>query len=83
MLNKALSLLLAIFVCTAFGACKKSSKDDQAAKDKAWREQQTKKAIANYQKIVAEYPDTEYAVKAKDRLRALGAPQEAPPTPKK
>jgi outer membrane protein assembly factor BamD (BamD/ComL family) len=74
-------LLALVFASFALGlsACKKSAKDLKAAEEAKWRAEQKNKAIKNYQEIVKKYPESPFAAKAQERLRALGPA----PTPAK
>jgi TolA-binding protein len=71
----ATRFLLAL-VCASFAlglsACKKNPKDLKAAEEAKWRADQKNKAIKNYQEIVKKYPESPFAAKAQERLRALG-----------
>jgi outer membrane protein assembly factor BamD (BamD/ComL family) len=51
----------------------------KAAEEAKWRAEQKNKAIKNYQEIVKKYPESPFAAKAQERLRALGPA----PTPAK
>lgn len=67
-------IVLAAFICCAGTACKK--KPDQAAQkaqaEAKWREEQRQKAAKYYGDLVKNYPDSEYAKQAQERLSALG-----------
>ena len=53
-------------------SCKKKPSDLKAAAEAKWRAEQKQKAIKNYQEIVKKYPDSEFAAKAQERLKAIG-----------
>jgi outer membrane protein assembly factor BamD (BamD/ComL family) len=42
------------------------------SKDAKFKEQQLQKARASYQQLLKEYPNSEFASKAQERLSALG-----------
>ena len=73
----AVALLLAI-ACFFSGACKKNEAQSLAERKQQFQAQQRKKAIDNYQQILKKYPDSEFAAKAQERLRALSAQATAP-----
>lgn len=79
MASRITPFLLAGFMALGAVSCKKSSKDDAAAKIDTFRKQQRARAVKSYQELVKKYPDSEYAEKAKERIRALAPPS----TPKK
>lgn len=71
----ATRFLLAVLCTTftlGFTACKKSPADQKAAIEAKWRADQKQKAIKNYQEIVKKYPESPYAAKSQERLKALG-----------
>jgi hypothetical protein len=78
MLKRFAALLLAVAVCVLPAACKKSIAENVAEKRQQFQAQQRKRAIDNYQQIVKKYPETEFAAKAQERLRALNAPEQTP-----
>ena len=81
MLKRFAALLLATAVCLPGTACKKSVAQNLVEKRQEFQAQQRRKAIENYQQILKKYPDSEFAAKAQERLRALNA-QEQPPAKK-
>lgn len=74
----ALILLAAVISCGGV-ACKKDKKSTEAEKVAKFRAEQKKKAVNAYQELVKKYPDSQYADKAKERLKAIGPT----PAPKK
>lgn len=68
--------LLSLVLIAAFGilgvSCKKSKPDTALAQQEKFQAQQKALAIKAYQDLVKKYPDSEYAEKAQERLRALG-----------
>ena len=84
-LSRRLLLLLLAFAF-AFGstACehKKTAAEIHAEKVTAFRKKQKIQAIKAYNDLVTKFPDSEYAGKAKERLKVLG-PLPGTPTPAK
>ncbi len=78
MLKRFAALLLAAALCVGSAACKKSIAENYAEKRQQFQAQQRKRAIDNYQQILKKYPDTEFAAKAQERLRALNAVAQPP-----
>jgi TolA-binding protein len=74
----ALIIVAGLFAVGAT-SCKKSQKDLAAEKEAKFRAEQKARALKSYQELVKKYPDSEYAEKAKERIRALTPPS----TPKK
>ena len=72
MATRLLLALLCTSVALSLSACKKSPKDLKAAEEAKWRADQKAKAVKNYQELVKKYPDSPYAAKAQERLRAIG-----------
>ena len=72
--------ILLVFVA-AFAAgvlsCKKKPTDDAAARQAKFQADQRARALKTYQELVKKYPDTEYATKAQERIRALATPPPA------
>jgi len=77
MFQRIASLALIGFI--AFGAvsCKKKNTNNAAAAQAKFQTEQRKKALKAYQDLVKKYPDSEYAEKAKERIRALATPAPA------
>ena len=67
------AILLALGCGLLAPACKKTEAENLAEKNRQFQEQQRKRAIENYQQIIRKYPESEYAAKAQERLRALNA----------
>jgi len=84
-LLKKLPLLLALASLLGTTACehKKTAAEKQAEKVNAFRLHQKIEAIKAYKDIVDKFPDSEYAAKAKERLKVLGPPPATPPKVKK
>lgn len=55
-------------------SCKKSQKDVAEQKQAKFKAEQKARALKSYQDLVKKYPDSEYAEKAKERIRALTPP---------
>lgn len=72
MVQRIVLFIVAGAVALGGASCKKSQKDVTAEKQAKFRADQKAKAIARYQELVKKYPDSEYAEKAKERIRALG-----------
>ena len=70
---------LALIGLIAFGAvsCKKKSGSGAAAAQAKFQAEQKVRALKAYQDLVKKYPDSEYAEKAKERIRALATPAPA------
>lgn len=79
MVQRIASLTLAGLVAFGAASCKKSQKDIAAEKQAKFRAEQKARAVKAYQELVKKYPDSEYAEKAKERIRSLTPPA----TPKK
>jgi hypothetical protein len=77
MAKRSVLILLASTVLS-LPACKPDVKQQKAAEEAKWRADQKAKAVKNYQEIVSKYPDSPFAEKAKERIRALG-PAATPP----
>jgi outer membrane protein assembly factor BamD (BamD/ComL family) len=71
MVKRSLPILAAILVVHGGVACKKKPTVDSAAIQKKFQDAQRHRAIKAYDEIVAKYPDSPYAVKAKTRARLL------------
>lgn len=77
-----------LFFCCALGfgasGCseEKTQAQLQAEKVRVFRVKQRNLAIKKYQELVQNYPDSEFAAKARQRLQELGPPT-ATPAPKK
>jgi hypothetical protein len=80
MSTRFVSAFAALLLALTFGACKKTEAENVAEKRAQFQALQRRKAIENYQQIVQKYPDSEFAVKAQERLRELTGP--ATPTKK-
>jgi Outer membrane lipoprotein len=78
MLKRSAVLLVAAALCVCSAACKKSIAENVAEKRQQFQAQQRKRAIDNYQQILKKYPDSEFAAKAQERLRALNAAEQPP-----
>ena len=67
-----IALLLALSMATVFAGCsdKKAAEIYETAKFEELQDNR-EHAIKLYERIIAVYPSTEYAVKAKDRIEAL------------
>jgi outer membrane protein assembly factor BamD (BamD/ComL family) len=83
--RKLLLLLLASTFILGNTACehKKTAAEIQAAKVTAFRKKQKAQAIKTYTDLVTKFPDSEYAGKAHERLKALGPAPATPATAKK
>ena len=68
-----LTLLSSAFLFGA-SACKKQTVDPAAAAAAKAKAQQKEQALKSYRELVKKYPDSEYAEKAKERIRALAPP---------
>lgn len=79
MVQRIVLFIVAGLIALGAASCKKSQKDVAAEKQAKFRSEQKAKAIARYQELVKKYPESEYAEKAKERIRALTPPS----TPKK
>lgn len=79
MVQRIVSFIVAGVVVLGAVSCKKSQKDLAAEKQAKFRAEQKARALKNYQDLVKKYPESEYAEKAKERIRALTPPS----TPKK
>ena len=84
MFKKTLLFLLTVGLCLGATACKAKQTEAQlnAEAEKKWREQQGKKAVKYYKELAEKFPDTPQAAQAKERLQALGVPED-PATAKK
>lgn len=71
-----LTFLLAVSVA-GFTGCKKTPQDNAAERDAKFRADQKVRALKTYQELVAKYPDSEHAAKAKERIKALATPAPA------
>jgi len=80
MLQRLHVAFLAAIACSLTAACQKSEGESVAERTRQFQSQQRKKAIENYQQIIRKYPDSEYAAKAQERLRALNAAAEGAKT---
>ncbi len=79
MVQRFALVLLAGVIAVGTVSCKKSQKDVAAEQQAKFRAQQKTRALRQYQDLVKKYPDSEYAGKAKERIRTLTPPA----TPKK
>lgn len=79
MFQRFASVILAGVVILSATSCKKAPKDLTAEREAKFRAEQKARALKSYQDLVKKYPDSEYAAKAKERIRALTPPT----TPKK
>lgn len=68
---RTLIVIAAASLCVAGCEQKKSAAEVHAEKEKAWRIAQRPKAIKYYGKLLKNYPDSEYAEKARARLDAM------------
>lgn len=77
-------LLIAALSLAGFTACKKkeTAADRQAKAAQAFRDKQKVAAIKSYTALVTDYPDSEYAPKAQERLTVLGPMPTATPAKK-
>ena len=75
---------MAVVSLLGTSACehKETAAEKQARKVQAFRVHQKIEAIKAYTDLVNKFPDSEYAPKAQERLKALG-PMPATPTPVK
>jgi hypothetical protein len=71
MAQRSLLLLLA-FAATALPACKPNKEKEAAAAQAKLLADKKQRALKNYQDLVKKYPESEFAEKAKERIRALG-----------
>jgi hypothetical protein len=85
LLRKTLPFLLALAILPGFTSCekKKTAAELQAEKVTAFRKRQKGEAIKAYAELVKQYPDSEHAAEAKERLKALGPPPGTPTPAKK
>ena len=74
MVQRIALFLLAGLVSAGAVSCKKSQKDVAAEREAKFRAEQKARALRQYQDLVKKYPDSEYAEKAKERIRALATP---------
>ena len=84
-LLKKLPLLLALASLLGTTSCeqKQTEAEKQKAKVDAFRVHQKIQAIKAYKDIVEKFPDSEYAAKAQERLKAIGPPPATPAGQKK
>jgi hypothetical protein len=84
MLNRFALLFLVVALGLGTPACKRelSQAEKQAEAAKNFRIRQKQMAAKAYNDLLKNYPDSEYAEQAKQRLAALG-PIPATPAPKK
>ena len=84
MLQKFFSPILLAALLAGGAACskKETAAQQQAAKLQAFRTKQKGEAIKAYTELTTKFPDSEFALKAQERLTALG-PMPATPAPKK
>jgi hypothetical protein len=75
MFTRFASAGIALLLFLPLAACKKTEGENLAEKRAQFQAQQRRKAIENYQQIVEKYPESEYAAKAQERLRALAGPE--------
>lgn len=70
----ARTLQIALVAALAVGtlSCKKQPVDDTAAREAKFRSDQKARALKAYHELVKKYPDSDYAPKAQERIRALG-----------
>lgn len=73
MMNKVVSLLLALALCLGGAACSKKKKKGKPGSDPKKKAAARVDAIKQYRMLVQKYPDTEFAPKAQERLAALAA----------
>jgi hypothetical protein len=83
-LLKKLPLLLALASLLGATACehKKTAAEKQAERVQAFRVHQKGEAIKAYTELVNKFPDSEFASKAQERLKALGPMPATPPKAK-
>jgi hypothetical protein len=83
--QKLLLLLLSAALLTGFTACKKklTGAQQKALLVEKWRKERKIEAIKAYTALVKNYPDSEFAPKAQDRLNVLGPLPVATPAGKK
>ena len=76
MLKHAPALLLALAFAVATTACEKKAppKLPPGTLTEVQKAELKKKAYENYKKLADKYPDSQYAEKAKDRMRTLQPP---------
>lgn len=77
MVQRVAFLVLAGLLALGTVSCKKSPKNNQAAAQAKFQADQKARALKAYQELVKKYPDSEYAEKAKERIRALATPPPA------
>ncbi|MEQ1859364.1 MAG: outer membrane protein assembly factor BamD [Chthoniobacteraceae bacterium] len=77
MVQRLALLLAAGFIALGAVSCKKSPKDAIAEKQAKFRADQKARALKQYQDLVKKYPESEFAEKAKERIRALATPAPA------
>ena len=80
MLKRSALLLFAAALCLGGAACdqKKTQAELMAEKKKEFRVKQKQVAIKAYKDLVDKYPDSEFAPKAKEKLKQLGPPAATP-----
>jgi hypothetical protein len=74
MVKRITSIFFAAAVAAGAVSCKKSTTPPAAEAEARFRAEQKAKALKSYQDLVKKYPDSEYAAKAKERIRALTPP---------
>jgi hypothetical protein len=72
MVKRTLLLFLAVSIAGAFPACKPNKAKTAAAAKAKLLADKRQRAIKNYEELVKKYPESEFATKAKERLRELG-----------
>lgn len=71
--NQSLKLVLAAICVLGGAACDREPQDNRAEQERIFRERQRLLAIKTYKDLATNFPDTEYALLAKQRLDALQA----------
>lgn len=76
MLLRLVPLFLALALCSMGPACKRNTTTAQknAEEIRKFRERQGNLARKCYQDITTKYPDSEFAERAAERVKALGTP---------
>ena len=84
LLLKKLSLFVALASLLGTTACehKETAAEKQARKVQTFRHHQKIEAIKAYTELVNKFPDSEFAPKAQERLKALGPMPATPPKAK-
>jgi outer membrane protein assembly factor BamD (BamD/ComL family) len=74
MLQRFVLILLSFALVFGAAACKKNTVDPAKVAAAKLKAQQKEQALKSYRELVKKYPDSPYAEKAKERIRALAPP---------